>query len=413
MDSLRILFVAPYVPSLLRVRPYHFVRQLSQRGHRVTVVAACTSPDEGAAATALRPQCERIATVHVSPALSLWNCVRRWQTGAPLQGLYLTVPAFEAAIEKERHAGGPYDVVHIEHLRAARAGIRIRGAPCVYDSVDCITRLLENAATMAASWSVRVAARLDMRRTARFEGQLSRQFDRILITSEGDRQALVDLGDRYGPVPSGAAAITVVPNGVDLDYFRPTDAPRDAASLVYLGRMRYHANVTAVVHLVRDIMPRIWAQRPEVRLTIVGAEPPAVIRRLAQRHPQRVAVTGYVPDARPFLARATASLSPVVYAAGIQNKVLESMAMGTPVVATAAVCGALRVDHDQQLLIAPAAGQFADQVLRLLGDAALQRRLASNARRYVEVEHDWRTMTARLEDIYRETVRRHRACRQV
>lgn len=425
MTRLRILFVTPYVPSPVRVRPYNFVRQLSRRGHRVTVAALCTSDEEEEAARALAGECERVQPVRVRLGRALWRCMREWPTGAPFQALYAHAPGLEQVLKQELQrsqagTGGdsPYDLLHVEHLRAALFGLNVRGLPRVYDSVDCISRLLESASKMAASPAVRWAARVDLNRTRRFEGQLVGNFDCSLVTSEPDKQALVNLAvraacanGRLTPQAEAVPAqrITVLPSGVDLQYFQPSDVPRQPAELLYIGRMSYHANVTAALEFAHTVMPLVWAQRADARLVIVGSHPAPSIRRLASRYGPRIVVTGHVPDTRPFLARATVSVSPLPYAVGIQNKVLEAMAMATPVVASPAACAALQVEDGRHLLIADKAPDCADHILRLFDDVGLRLRLAEYGRQYVERHHDWSAIGSRLEDTYGDAVTRFRA----
>ena len=135
------------------------------------------------------------------------------------------------------------------------------------------------------------------------------------------------------------AGISVIPNGVDLEYFRPLQLERQRFNLVFSGKMSYHANVATALYLYHQIMPLIWQHRPEATLTIVGSKPPKTIQALG--NDPRVEVTGYVEDMRPYVGRAEVMLSPMVYSVGIQNKVLEAMALGTPVVAAAQAAAAL------------------------------------------------------------------------
>jgi len=307
-----------------------------------------------------------------------------------------------------------YDLVHIEHLRSVIFGLDVTGLPRVYDSVDCISLLFEKVKHGPATPGSRLKAWLDLERTKRFEGWLVGQFERVLITSEADRQALAGLHAHFGSQgsrtkdPKGCVwkegRISVLPNGVDLEYFKPIDQPHCPDTLLYLGRMSYHANISSVLYLVHEIMPLIWAKRPSVRLLVVGKDPPREIRALSRPHGPLVTVTGYVPDVRPYLARATVSVNPMVYAVGIQNKVLEAMAMETPVVATPAACASLSARDGDHLLVGHSPAQFANQVLRLLEDQRLQQRIGSSGRRYVEQHHDWDKMADRLEEIYREAI---------
>jgi glycosyltransferase involved in cell wall biosynthesis len=376
-----------------------------------------------------------VIAAHQSKARSLWNSLRALPTNQPLQAHYSWNPALARSLEFEIR-NSKFDIVHVEHLRAARYGLAIRQSkienrkskiPTVWDSVDCISHLFAQAARHGRGFFARVITRLELPRTRRYEGWLVPQFDRVLVTSEVDRQALQDLvssskfhGPRSTPnsqfaIRNPQSAITVLPNGVDLAYFTPTNQPRDPATLVYLGRMSYHANVAAVLYLVREIMPLVWAQRPEVRLIIVGSDPPRQIRALAgpqsairaahgpppRGNPQSaIVVTGTVPDVRPYLARATIMVAPMVYGAGIQNKVLEGMATETPVVCTPLAAAALQARTGQDLLVEETAPGLAAAILRLLNDANLCNQMGQAGRRYVEAHHNWDGIAARLEGVY-------------
>jgi polysaccharide biosynthesis protein PslH len=182
--------------------------------------------------------------------------------------------------------------------------------------------------------------------------------------------------------------------------------------LVFVGRMGYHANFAAARSLISELLPRLWQRRPEVRLLIVGDAPSPALRTLAEQAGPRVEVTGYVPDLRPYLARATLAVSPLPYAVGIQNKVLEAMAMATPVVATPAACGGLSTIAGEHLLIAANGDAMTAAVERVLDDPALARRLGAAGRQYATARHDWRAAAMNLASSYREAMAAH-AARQI
>jgi len=413
MSPLRILFLTPYVPSLLRGRPYHLIRGLRAAGHRVTLVTASVTEAERADARALRDACDGLVAVRVPRLRSFWNCACALAaSGLPLQAVYTHSPAFTAAVRQAlrdaRDAGQPYDLLHVEHLRAALTGLAIDGLPRVYDAVDCMTHLLEQTRDSSDHRPSRWLARVDAARTRRFEAQLGRHFDRILVTSASEQRALAALA----PDADAVNRITAVPNGVDLDYFRPRAAPRDPATLLFVGRLGYHANITAVLQVIRNVLPLIWAQRPDVRFVVVGPDAPPAVRRAARHAADRIRLAGYVPDVRPHLGRATAVVAPFVYAVGIQNKILEAMAMGIPVVTTGAGAAAFDVRDGEHLLVGADAAAVARQTLRLLEDPALQQRIAAGGRQYVAAAHDWTVITQRVIDLYARTVseeaQRHR-----
>jgi glycosyltransferase involved in cell wall biosynthesis len=162
--------------------------------------------------------------------------------------------------------------------------------------------------------------------------------------------------------------------------------------------MSYHANITMTRFLVEEIMPHVWASRPDVKVTIVGKDPAREVMTLAQN--PAVTVTGTVADIRPYLQRATLAAAPVTYGVGIQNKVLEAMACATPVVATPQVVTALTAVAGRDLLVAQEPVEFARAVLALLQDDTRREAIGRAGRAYVESHHDWAAITVRLEHIY-------------
>lgn len=407
---MKILFLVPYVPNLIRVRPYNLIKHLSARGHAVTLLTLWTSESEREDLNKLQDICSEVRFVHLPRVRSLSNCLAALPTRAPLQSVYCWQPELAAGLlELAQPAEGKpdYDILHIEHLRGSRYGLYLnsmpvngrRRLPVVWDSVDSISLLFKQAAVQSKSWLSRWLTRLEYHRTEPYERWLSGQFDRVLITSEQDKRAILN-GQTH---QTGPASVSVLPNGVDLDYFRPDDAAqRDPATLVISGKMSYHANVTMAYHFVQEIMPLVWKYRPDVKVTVVGKDPPREILALG-RNPA-VQVTGTVKDIRPYLQKAALSVVPMRYGAGIQNKVLEAMACGTPVVSTPQAVSALSAQPGRDVLIAEGSQRFAQVVLEALDDPAQQRRIGEAGRRYVEANHNWDEIACQLEDIYDQCI---------
>ena len=291
----------------------------------------------------------------------------------------------------------------VRATRVASSSPRWAAAPIVWDSVDCITDLFAQAVKGRRDAVGRAINRLELARTRRYEGWLVKQFDRVLVTSAVDRNSLLDLSSSQGGL-TAPNQVTVLPNGVDLEYFTPPTEERDRNTIVFSGKMSYHANERAVLHLVRDIMPRVWSARPSTRLIVVGKDPSATLQRtLAATSPQ-ITVTGTVPDLRPYLRHAAVAAVPLVYGVGCQNKVLESMACGTPVVATPRAVSALRTRPGRDVLVAEDPAAFANALLNLLGNLQYQREVGLAGRRYVEEQHRWDQIVHRLEGVYGEVL---------
>lgn len=406
---MRVLFIVPNPPSLVRVRPYNLIRHLRARGHEITIAAPWSDSTERADIERLREQGFDVETAFLSRPEIVRNLLRALVSGLPLQATYAESAALRRILVR-RVAADPPDLVHVEHLRGAAYGLALRQAlaaarlPMVWDSVDCISYLFEQAAAHSRDVRSRLLILFELARTRRYEGRLVPRFDRVLATSPIDKAALEALAAPWTK-PAPPPSVTVLPNGVDLDYFAPGDEPRQPATIVFSGKMSYHANATAALHLVNDIMPLVWEVRPDAQVWIVGKDPTAAVQALARRY-ARVTVTGAVPDLRPYLRRAALAVAPLVYGAGIQNKVLEAMACATPVVASRRAMLSLQAIEEEHLLVADEPAQFARQVARLLSDVDLQARLGRAGRRYVETHHAWERIVDNLEAIYHTLINR-------
>jgi polysaccharide biosynthesis protein PslH len=420
---MNVLFVVPYAPNLVRVRSFQLISHLVRQGHDLTVATLWTTAEEQADLQHLRESGLRVIAHRLTRLRSAGNCLRAVPSKTPLQAVYCWHPDLAADMVAQRFDAQtpPYDVVHVEHLRGANYGLWLKSylptavgaarAPIVWDAVDCISHLFSQAAQKSRSLKGRMMTRFELGRTQRYEGWLVSQFEQVTITSPVDKQALAALWQRNGAGRNGQSPdsseprwLSVLPNGVDLDYFTPSEEPRDPATIVLSGKMSYHANVSAALHLVNDIMPRVWAVNPAARVVIAGKDPTQQLRQLARQHAGRVEVTGTVPDIRPFLRRATAAVAPVLYSAGIQNKVLEAMACGTPVVANPQAISALSVRPGSDLLVAGDEASFAAEILALLADPTRQAQIGQAGRAYVQRQHSWRAVTSQLQAVYHQAL---------
>jgi sugar transferase (PEP-CTERM/EpsH1 system associated) len=180
--------------------------------------------------------------------------------------------------------------------------------------------------------------------------------------------------------------IVGISNGVDLEYFQP-QPPSDSSICVFVGAFDYRPNVLGACWFCREVWPRIIERRPEAQLHLVGRRPVPAIQRLGQL--AGVRVVGQVPDVRPYIREARFAIAPLQIARGIQNKVLEALAMARAVVATPAALTGLTVRPNAHVLAAEGPDEWTEAVLRLFADTGLCGRLGSAGRRFVEANHDW------------------------
>lgn len=391
---MKIAYVVPYVPNQIRTRSHNLISSLSELGHDVDVFTLGSSDAEIRDASLLKARC--VHYEHQPLWRSLFNAARAVPSNRPLQSVYSWNPKLAAQLKALLST---YDVLQVEHLRGSAYGTFIKSQfpsmRVVWDSVDCISYLFKQASSRSGSLFGKLVTRFELGRTRSAEGRLVGAFDHVLVTSATDKNALLDI------VPQGVnpAPITVLSNGVDQDYFRVNpQIERDPDTLVFSGKMSYHANVSMVMYLYNEIMPRLWEKRPSLRLVVVGKDPAASIRKMADS--ARVVVTGTVADLRPYLWKSVGAVVPLVYGAGVQNKILEAMATGTPVITNSKVLASLSVTPGKELLVADSADEFARSVLQLIEDPILQKNVGQAGLDYVQRHHNWMESARNMVQIY-------------
>jgi len=365
LARLRILYVGPHPPSPIAVRPWLFLRALQER-HRIDVVTLTDGTPVnglGGLPRAYRPG--------VMDRLAALRHLRN--RAVPLQSMAVESLAMRRAVRMAIRDGG-YDVIHVEHVRALQMVPASNRSRVLFDAVDCVSDLFEQA-TPYQSAPRRLLFRHEARRLARFEADALSAVGRVLVASRRDAGGLSRLGPH--------APLSVLPNPVDLVRFRP-GLERASDTVVFTGKMSFHANRVAAHWLCDEIWPLVKARHPEAHLLIAGARPPASLRR--RRRPD-VEVTGYVPDLGRLIAAAGVSVAPLRYAVGIQNKVLEAMACAVPVVTTTAAVGDLGFEEGGHGFVANDARAFAERICWLLDDRRLAGEMGRAGRDYVERHH--------------------------
>lgn len=379
----------PYPPDKGdRIRAYHLLRFLARHAD---VWLACLAdepvPDEATAA--LRRYTKRLAVV----PLGRWA---RWLRG--LGSLASGGTVSEGAFRAPALAGTVRQWAGEARFAAALASAsslvpylrldELRGVPAVVDLVDVDSqKWLDYAAASRRPRAWLYA--LEGRRLRRLEQGLPGWAKAATLVS----QAEADLF--RGFCPWGAAA--AVTNGVDLDYFRPPEPPPPETGCVFVGALDYRPNVDAACWFAQDVWPDVRRRHPGAAFRLVGRRPAPEVRRLAGL--PGVEVVGQVPDVRPYVAAAAAAVVPLRIARGVQNKVLEALAMSKPVVASPAALAGLRGKPDLPALEATAPAEWAETVARLLADAGERRRLGAAGRRYVEAHHTWERCLAPMAEV--------------
>ena len=385
----RLLFIAhrvPYPPDKgERVRALHEIMALAAP-FRVTVAYLAHGPADPKAAEGLAPWCEKVL---VAPAGGPRGLIRAglWLLGgrSATEG-YFRSPRLHRALRDEA-ARDPFDVAvgysssTLPYLLAARARAR------VLDLIDADSAKWD-AYAAAAHWPKSRLYGLEADRVRALERQALRRCDAVTLVSRAEAQVLGREGDR----------VLAVGNGVDAEYFRPArPAAPPGPSLVFTGTMDYRPNADGVSWFVREVWPALRREVPGITFTIVGRDPTPAVRRLAEA--PGVMVTGGVPDVRPYLAEATLAVVPLLTARGIQNKVLEAMAMGRAVVGSSGALEGLDVDVGGDVCRADTPDEWRKAVAELLADTPRRVAMERSARACVLARYSWAARMKPLVDL--------------
>lgn len=376
---MRIAFVVPNVPSLIRPRPFNLIRRLS-RIHQVSVLCLASNDADERCVADLRPYCHSLEVFRVPRWRSVWNCIRALFSSQPVRCAYFYSPFLRRRVE-QKVSRGEVDLVHAEHLKSVPMVQTLVGrVPVLFDAVDCISmfesrrgKVIRNPLVKAFSW-------IEAKKMAFGEERAIELFNRVVICSEVDKEG-------YPARSAIRERIDVIVSCVDLQYFSFKEFQPRQNRLVLCGKFDYFPNEDAVIYFARSIWPLLRRRRPHLELDVIGSRPPQSIRQLHGK--ENIYVTASVPDLRPYLGRAWVSLSPVRIRAGIQTKIIEAMALGVPVVAHGICCEGLSVQPGRDLLVADTPEQFASAVELLLDNPVVRDGLVNAGRKYVEQHHDW------------------------
>lgn len=384
----KILFLAhraPFPPDKGdKIRAFHLLEHLSAR-HDVWLGAGLDDPSDlrwpPATPASLRGAC----LVPLGPWRRAWNMAWGALRGAPLSVARFRHPVLSRWIDNVLRDVKP-DLVVVFSSALAQYVVGRNAPPLIVDFVDADGRkwlAYAEAAAPPKRWIYSAEAR----RLARFERRALDQAVAGIMISETERRLQADL------LQAGDEKLSVIPNGVDTDYFQPRPGPVAAGDIVFCGRMDYEPNIDGAEWFAGEVLPLVRERCPDAVFRIVGAAPAP--RVLALRSLPGVEVTGAVPDVRPYLNQAAVIVAPLRIARGIQNKVLEGLAMARPVVTTPAALDGIAAQEDRDVLVAEEPRAFADAVVAVLTGRAADD-LGSQGRDAVLRHHRWE---AHLQDL--------------
>lgn len=379
MKVLYICHRTPFPPDKgEKIRAFHQLKALSAK-HDVDLFTLSDQRATRADLDALAQYCRRVTVRRIHPATRRLRALSGILSQSPL-----TLPYFYSGELKQRIREAillrGYDRIFVYCSAMAQYVDWVRDIPILTDLVDIDSDKWSQYATFTPL-PMSAVYKTEGERLREYERRICRRSEFVIVTTA--REAA--LGREISP----GAAIEVIPNGVDTEYFKPQGYPgeRDEPVIVFTGDMSYFPNEAAVVSFVGRVFPWVRRQIPDAQFTIVGRNPTDKVKRLGSV--SGVKVTGAVPDVRPWLDKAKVAVAPFTIAAGIQNKVLEALAYGRPVVATRKVLQGLSGPVAKVIRSGESPEELASAVVELLRNTGMAQNLGAEGRRQVTTEYSW------------------------
>jgi sugar transferase (PEP-CTERM/EpsH1 system associated) len=399
---MKILYICHRFPFPPRrggkIRPFNMIRHFAHT-HEVTVCSLVRSETEAKEGEGLSAYCKHYEMVRVHDSVQSARMLARLPSSLSSSAGFFHSPELARRI-RNLAARDPFDLIMVHCAFVAHYITHLRDTPKIMDFGDFDSQKWRDYARykpIPLSWGYA----LEARKLEREEARIARQFDLCTATTRAEWETLEAMGT--------ATATDWFPNGVDAEYFAPADRPYDPDRIVFVGRMDYYPNQQCMFEFCAKVMPRLRERRPATTLAIVGADPTPAVRELGRL--PGVMVTGSVPDVRPYLHDAALMVAPLNIARGTQNKILEGMAAGVPVVSSVVAAGGVDARAPDHLLTAATPAAYVDAILRVLDDPSERTRLSRAGRARMLSHHAWPQSMRRLDGIVERCLSRRRPVR--
>lgn len=370
-------FQHPHVPG--SHRHYHFIKDFHRRGHQVTLFTLVQQDVPNSALKEMKTLTQRIYMFSVAEAKKSSKS-RLSKEMAQRETIKKMTTEFRELIVREK-----FDVIMF-HGKILYPLIAETNIPVVIDFCDATSMrlLIQMRHESVKKFPLRFTRYLIAKSN---EKHMLQKSDQIAFISARDRAAIV------GP----SSPFDVVPNGVDLNFWMPKDRNPQPNTIALTGVMSYQPNEDAAMYLIRKVMPALRERVDNPHLYLIGRSPTPALVAEGKKHDD-VTVTGFVDDVRPYLDKSMVFAAPIHFASGMQNKVLEAMAMRMPVVTTSVVSEGVEIDNvEMPVRVADDENAFTEQIIKLFKDSATCQRLGDEGRAYVEQHFVWTESAAKFE----------------
>lgn len=382
---MKILFLTSRLPFPPvggdKLRTYHFIKHL-QKFHDVTVISFIEDETELSELHKFEGCYKNLITIKLTKLKSYLQSFVGLMSYKPLQVHYYVSSKMSNVVNNELKSNN-YDIIFCHLIRMAQYLPKTLDIRKVVDFTDAIS-LNYKRSELFRKGIYGLINKIESKRVYKYEKKILFQTDMAIFISEVDSNFLKENRTNH--------KIKILGNGVDLKKFPFYYGAYNARQLVFLGNMRTFPNTDAVMYFIEDILPLVKYKIPDIKLFVVGAEPNNQLKKLHDG--KNIFITGFVSTVLPFLNHSVAMIAPMRVGAGIQNKILESMAVGTPVITTD--IGAEGLDPSE-LLIGNSPNEIASLIFNTINNPSLRNEIAVNARKYIETHFEWNDILHNLD----------------
>ena len=383
---MKIFVLLPRIPWPLekgdKLRAFNQIKQLAQNNEVVLCALNDKKANKEDAFKALQPYCISVTFIDISKLSILFNIIKAFFKGLPLQCGYFynkkTHNKIKSLIEKHKP-----DMLFGQLMRVAEY-IRHEKTPKTIDYQDVFSIGMKRRSEIASFYK-KPFFNMEYNRLRRYEHDIFNDFDVKTIISAQDRN-LIDHERKN--------EILIVPNGVDHEYYTPQECEKKY-DIVFTGNMAYAPNVNAVEYLANHILPLVWKQLPETKLYIAGATPDPRVKKVAS---EKIIISGWIDDMRDAYAQSRIFIAPMRIGTGLQNKLLEAMSMKLPCITTTLANNPLGAEIDKEILVGNNEHELAQHIITLLTDKEKANTLAQSGYDFVRRVYDWSEATKIMED---------------
>lgn len=393
---MRILYVChrfPFPPKRGgKIRPFNMIRHLTSSGHEVTVCSLARSPEEAQEAQGIAPHCAAFEIAQVNGSVQALRMVVRLPLRTPSSMGFFYSPALDQRIQLLLEQK-KWDLIFVHCSSVAQYVEHVRNVPKILDFGDMDSQKWIEYANYKP-FPLSLGYRFEGAKMLAAEKRLARRFDLCTATTRAEWETLNAYGTQVDT--------DWFPNGVDADFFCPTEAAYDSETISFIGRMDYYPNQECMARFCQQTWPLLKTRRSGMKLLIVGADPSPAMRKLGDI--PGVTVTGSVPDVRPFIRGSALMVAPLNIARGTQNKILEAMAMGVPVVTSSIAAGGVDAESVKHFLVADTPEAYAQAIMTIIASPQERKRLALAGRERMLSHHAWPRSMERLNKIIDRSV---------